>query len=52
MVGIGGGAMNVPLMTMMGIKMHRAGTSASLGFVIALPGTVGYYLRLGEPKPS
>ena len=35
--------MNVPLMTIMGIKMHQAvGTSASLGFVIALPGTVGF----------
>ena len=34
MVGIGGGAMNVPLMSIMGIKMHQAiGTSASLGFV-------------------
>ena len=43
MVGIGGGALNVPLMSIMGIKMHQAiGTSASLGFVIALPGTVGF----------
>jgi uncharacterized membrane protein YfcA len=43
MVGIGGGAMNVPLMNMMGIKMHQAvGTSASMGFVIALPGTIGF----------
>jgi len=43
MVGIGGGAMNVPMMNMMGIKMHQAvGTSASMGFVIALPGTIGF----------
>ncbi|MEK9972853.1 MAG: sulfite exporter TauE/SafE family protein [Deltaproteobacteria bacterium] len=43
MVGIGGGAMNVPVMSMMGIKMHQAvGTSASRGFVIALPGPVGF----------
>ena len=43
MVGIGGGAMNVPLMNMLGIKMHQSvGTSASMGFVIALPGTIGF----------
>ena len=52
MVGIGGGAMNVPLMSMMGIKMHQAvGTSASLGFVIALPGTVGFIVS-GWENPN
>ena len=52
MVGIGGGAMNVPVMSMMGIKMRQAvGTSASLGFVIALPGTVGFIVS-GWENPN
>ena len=52
MVGIGGGAMNVPLMSIMGIKMHQAiGTSASLGFVIALPGSVGFIVS-GWDNPN
>ena len=52
MVGIGGGAMNVPLMNMMGIKIHQAvGTSASMGFMIALPGTIGFIVS-GWEKPN
>lgn len=45
MIGVGGGAMNVPLMTSLGMQIHQAvGTSASLGFVIALPGTLGFII--------
>ena len=52
MVGIGGGAMNVPLLNMMGIKIHQAvGTSASIGFLIALPGTIGFIVS-GWEKPN
>ena len=42
-VGIGGGSLSVPFMTWNNIKMHNAiGTSAAIGFPIALAGTVGY----------
>ena len=51
MVGIGGGAMNVPLMSMMGIKMHQAvGTSASLGFVIALQEPLDLLSQVGRTQ--
>jgi uncharacterized membrane protein YfcA len=43
LVGIGGGALSVPFMTWCNVKMHQAiGTSAAIGFPIALAGTVGY----------
>ena len=43
LVGAGGGFLSVPFMTRGGIEMHKAvGTSASLGFPIALAGTIGY----------
>jgi uncharacterized membrane protein YfcA len=45
-VGIGGGALSVPFMTWSNIKMHRAiGTSAAIGFPIAVAGTVGYVVN-------
>ncbi len=45
-VGIGGGAMSVPFMTWSNVKMHNAiGTSAAIGFPIAVAGTVGYLLN-------
>lgn len=45
LVGIGGGTMSVPFMTWCNIPMHQAvGTSAAIGFPIALAGTVGYIL--------
>ena len=44
--------MNVPLMNMMGIKMHHAvGTSASVGFMIALPGAIGFVVS-GWENPN
>jgi len=43
MVGIGGGTLSVPFMTWCNIPVHEAiGTSAAIGFPIAIAGTVGY----------
>ena len=45
MMGIGGGTMSVPTMTLCGEPVHKAvGTAALLGLWIALPATVGYLL--------
>ncbi|RYY52828.1 MAG: sulfite exporter TauE/SafE family protein [Comamonadaceae bacterium] len=42
-VGAGGGFISVPFMTWCNVKIHDAvGTSAALGFPIALSGTLGY----------
>lgn len=46
LVGIGGGTLSVPFMTWCNIKMHQAiGTSAAIGFPIALAGAVGYVVN-------
>jgi uncharacterized membrane protein YfcA len=43
LVGIGGGTMSVPFMLRCNVTMHNAiGTSAAIGFPIALAGAVGY----------
>jgi uncharacterized membrane protein YfcA len=43
LVAIGGGSLSVPFMTWCNVPMRRAiGTSAAIGFPIALTGTVGY----------
>ncbi|MGE5547833.1 MAG: sulfite exporter TauE/SafE family protein [Solirubrobacterales bacterium] len=43
MMGIGGGTMTVPVMTMHGYPVHRAvGTAAAMGFMIGIPGTLGF----------
>ena len=40
-IGIGGGSFSVPTLTMFSKKIHEAvGTSATLGFFIAFPGTI------------
>jgi uncharacterized membrane protein YfcA len=45
MMGIGGGSLSVPTMTMTGSPIHRSvATAAVFGLVISLPGTVGYLL--------
>jgi len=45
LMGIGGGSMSVPAMTLMSKPIHLAvGTSALLGLVIAVPATVGYVI--------
>ncbi|GAB6904727.1 conserved membrane hypothetical protein [Desulfosarcina cetonica] len=43
LVGIGGGTLSVPFMLWCNIPVHHAiGTSAAIGFPIAIAGTVGY----------
>ncbi|WAJ28204.1 sulfite exporter TauE/SafE family protein [Antarcticirhabdus aurantiaca] len=43
MMGIGGGTLSVPILTTYGFDIRRAvGTAAAIGFVIAIPGTLGY----------
>ena len=45
LVAIGGGSLSVPFMTWCNVKMHNAiGTSAAIGFPIAVAGTVGYMI--------
>ncbi|MES2356615.1 MAG: sulfite exporter TauE/SafE family protein [Pseudomonadota bacterium] len=44
-VGIGGGAVSVPFLVWCNVKMHNAiGTSAALGFPIAVAGAAGYIM--------
>ncbi|CAA7614091.1 sulfite exporter TauE/SafE family protein [Magnetospirillum sp. UT-4] len=51
MMGIGGGTMTVPLMTMHGMPVRQAvGTAAATGFVIGVPGLLGFIAGgWGEP---
>ena len=45
-VGIGGGTLSVPYMTWCNVPMHKAiGTSAAIGFPIAVAGAVGYVVN-------
>lgn len=45
MMGIGGGSLSVPTLTLFGEPIHRAvGTSALFGLLIAIPGTLGFML--------
>lgn len=45
LMGIGGGTMNVPYMTLHGVPVHRAvGTASLLGLFIAVPGVIGFML--------
>jgi uncharacterized membrane protein YfcA len=49
LVGIGGGSMGVPLMTLYGVPMHRAvATAAGFGFLIAAPSVLGFLLLATE----
>lgn len=44
-MGIGGGTLAVPTLTLFGYPIHRAvGTAAFFGLVISVPGTAGYLL--------
>lgn len=46
LVGIGGGTLSVPFMVWHNIPIHKAiGTSAAIGFPIAVAGTVGYVVN-------
>ncbi len=51
LVGIGGGTLSVPFMVWCNLTMHNAiGTSAAIGFPIAIAGAVGYLFNgLGVP---
>jgi len=43
MMGIGGGTLSVPVMTLTGGAIHQAvGTAAFFGLLLAIPGTIGY----------
>jgi uncharacterized membrane protein YfcA len=43
LVGIGGGTLSVPFMIWCNMSVHHAiGTSAAIGFPIAIAGTIGY----------
>jgi len=45
MMGIGGGTLSVPTLTLMNQPVHRAvGTASLLGLAISVPGTIGYLL--------
>ena len=55
MMGIGGGTLSVPAMTLCGEPVHKAvGTAALLGLWISVPATIGYLLayRAGELMPQ
>ncbi|EGV35300.1 membrane lipoprotein [Neisseria weaveri ATCC 51223] len=44
-IGIGGGSLTVPYLTFCNVPVHRAvGTSAALGWPIAVAGAIGYWL--------
>ena len=46
LVGIGGGTLSVPYMTWCNVPMHKAiGTSAAIGFPIAVAGALGYLIN-------
>jgi uncharacterized membrane protein YfcA len=52
LVGAGGAFISVPFMTWSNVKIHDAvGTSAALGFPIALAGTLGY-MWAGQQLPQ
>lgn len=52
LMGIGGGAISNLVMTLHGVSIHRAvSTSAGVGVLIALPGTLGYMIA-GWGKPG
>ena len=45
LMGIGGGSLSVPLLTLCGVPIHRAiGTAAAFGLFIAVPATAGFIL--------
>ena len=52
MMGIGGGTLSVPVMTLMNQPIHKAvGTAALFGLLISLPGALGFMLTgWGDPR--
>jgi len=52
LMGLGGGTLGVPTLTLLGVPIHRAvGTAAGLGLVIAIPGVIGFLLS-GQGVPG
>lgn len=52
MMGIGGGTLSVPTLTLLSFPVHRAvGTAALFGLVISVPGIVGYAVA-GQSIPG
>jgi uncharacterized membrane protein YfcA len=52
MMGIGGGTLTVPTLSLFGYPIHRAvGTASALGLVIAIPGTIGFMIT-GWNQPT
>lgn len=53
MIGIGGGTLSVPTLTLLNQPVHRAvGTANLLGLAIAIPGTLGYLIATPDaPVP-
>ncbi|MCJ7873433.1 sulfite exporter TauE/SafE family protein [Phaeobacter sp. J2-8] len=51
LMGIGGGTLSVPILTMFSVPVHRAvGTAAAFGLVIAVPAVSGFiWSGLGQP---
>ncbi|ARS27916.1 sulfite exporter TauE/SafE family protein [Sphingomonas sp. KC8] len=52
MMGIGGGTLSVPILTLVNYPIHRAvGTAALFGLLISIPGTIGYIIGgWGDPR--
>ena len=45
LIGVGGGAMSVPILKLYNFKIHKAiGTAAGIGTIITIPGTIGFIL--------
>ncbi len=45
MMGIGGGSLSVPILSLFGYPIHRAiGTAAAIGFIIGVPGTIQFII--------
>ena len=43
MMGIGGGTLSVPIMTLYNVPVHRAvGTASAIGLIIAIPGAISF----------
>lgn len=52
MMGIGGGTLSVPILTLCSWPIHRAvGTASLFGLLISIPGTIGYVIGgVGDPR--
>ena len=52
LMGIGGGSLGVPLMSLSGVPMHRAvATAAGFGMLIAVPSVLGFLLLSPDTAP-